>query len=200
MPYLETQVCRKLDIHPGGILEGKFHMTGNAAPHVEDANYEELMFNGACSSKEFKTALKATLFDSMSEGFEHAIEDDNKCIPIGSPPCRSLITLKVKPNQLQIVRDSFNPDKLKAHVTDNSGTKLSFVPITDRGFYDYAINHVAGSGDVADINSFIHSQKTLFLRLGLGRAFAISGRNGYWIQLNGIYTFPKYLKHIRCYD
>jgi len=120
----------------------------------------------------------------MSEGFEYDIEDSDKCIPIGSPPSRSLITIKISPRQLNIVPDKYNPDKLKAHVTDNSGTNLSFVPITDRGFYDYATDHVAGAGDIAEINDFIHSQKSLYLRLGLGRPFPTAGRNGYSVRLD----------------
>jgi len=201
MPYLSAETCRELDIHPGGILEGDFTSKNASAPHNEDATFSKLTFNGACSKAEFKGALEATLYANMSEGFGVDVQRGQKCIPVASKPRRSLITIKVNPWSFSVVQNDFDPSKLKAHFSDAKGTELSFVGVTDRGFYDYAQAHPDDSRKIAEIGNFIHSQDELYLRLGLSRPYeAPDGRHGYWIQLNGIYTFPKYLKYIRCYE
>lgn len=51
------------------------------------------------------------------------------------------------------------------------------------------------------MNYHVQSQQELYLRIGLSRPFqAPNGKNGYWLQVNGIYTFPEYMDYIRCYD
>lgn len=201
MPYLSSKVCKQLNIQPGGILDGEFSRIPNLnAPHVEDAKYSNLKFVGPCSPQEFRHVLETTLYASISDGFEHQVQGGNKCIPISSPPPRSLITLKVDPQQFWVQQDRYDPEKLKATFSDAGGTSLRFVSITDRGFFDYARDHAKIAGDVAAINNFIHSQLELYLRIGLSRKHeSQDGREGYWIQLNGIYTFPNYLQYIRSY-
>lgn len=201
MPYLTTKRCRKLDIHPGGILEGEFKSRNAAAPHVEDSSYWNLKFRGACSGAAFRDALERTLFPDMSSGFGVQIEARQKCIPIAAPAVRSLITIRVDPLSFSLVQDSFHPERIKAHFSDNAGTELSFVSVTDRGFYDYAQQHRDDPHAFHRIKRFVRNQQELYLRLGLSRAFqAKDGRHGYWIQLNGIYTFPDKLEYIRRYD
>lgn len=71
--------------------------------------------------------------------------------------------------------------------------------ITDLGFFEYAERH-AEENKIEELNDFIHSQEELYIRLGLGRVHQTSdGRNGFWLQVNGIYTFPEYNEDIRCY-
>lgn len=201
MPYLSSARCRELDIHPGGILEGDFRSKQATAPHIEDATFSTVTFNGACSKADFRGALEATLYPNMAEGFGVEVRRGQKCIPVASKPVRSLITIKVNPRSFSVVQNDYDSSKLKAHFSDGLGTELSFVGVTDRGFYDYAQAHPDDSRKIAEIGHFIHSQDELYLRLGLSRPYeAPDGRNGYWIQLNGIYTFPKYLKYIRCYE
>ncbi len=201
MPYLSADKCRELDIHPGGILEGKFTLRNNPAPHLEDANYSKLTFKGACSKAEFRSALEKTLYESMSEGFGVEVRSKDKCLPAENLPIRSLITIKVSPSTFSVVQNQFNRSQMKAHLSDGGGVELSFVSVTDRGFYDYAIQHKDDSREFAKINQFIQRQEELYLRIGLSREFkADDGRNGYWIQLNGIYTFPDKLDYIRCYE
>lgn len=51
---------------------------------------------------------------------------------------------------------------------------------------------------LSDINNFISKQNIAYIRLGLSREYSSpDGRNGYWLQVNGIYTFPDYNKNIR---
>ncbi|MDE0410821.1 MAG: hypothetical protein OXI37_01185, partial [Gammaproteobacteria bacterium] len=73
--------------------------------------------------------------------------------------------------------------------------------ITDLGFHSYAENHHQEAGDYEDLNQLLHSQEEIYLRIGLSRYFqAPDGRAGYWIQVNGIYSFPDYFEIVRQYE
>ena len=46
----------------------------------------------------------------------------------------------------------------------------------------------------------IAAQTEVFLRIGLGRSYKNEqGTEGFWMQANGIYTFPAKLSYIRSY-
>jgi len=49
------------------------------------------------------------------------------------------------------------------------------------------------------VKNFISSQNEIYLRIGVGRRWKVSERDGYWLQVNGIYTFPNFLEEIRTY-
>jgi hypothetical protein len=199
LPYLATTECRRLNILPGAKLEGNFVSMLCSAPHTEDRNYRgSLTFNGPCSTEEFKSVLMATECPSVQEGFSVAIPFGQKHIPIDNPPQKSIITISVNPRDLNIVPDSFNPGKIKIIFTDSSGQEFRYLAITDLGFYNYAENN---RGDnFTSLNHFIHSQSEVFIRIGLSREYASpDGRNGYWLQANGVYFFPEYFEEIRCY-
>jgi hypothetical protein len=73
-----------------------------------------------------------------------------------------------------------------------------YLSITDRGFYDYASKHQL-DGEIHRINAYLQSQEELYLRVGVGRQWKVGDRDGYWLQVNGIYTFPDYLEEVRTY-
>ncbi len=101
---------------------------------------------------------------------------------------------------MQIVQDRYNEAKLKVHIRENSGREFRYIPITDLGFYEYAINDESRYGALNRLNDFLHSQEEIFVRIGLGRRYKVpDGRDGFWIQANGIYTFPECPEGIRCY-
>ena len=111
---------------------------------------------------------------------------------------KSIITLSINPWDLNIVPDSYKPRKIKVIFSDSSGRTFRYLAITDLGFYNYAEKNVGDN--FSRLNDFIHSQEEVYVRLGLSREFTSpDGRNGYWLQVNGIYTFPEYLPEIRCY-
>jgi hypothetical protein len=173
-------------------------MKGLTGPHREDAQYSKLTFEGPSSSKEFKNALEAGLHPSIETGFEINLKDGQKNVPIGHPVKRSIITLAVNPKSISIVEDSYKPGKIRIHFTDSSGRQFRYLSITDLGFHRYAEGHHAAK-DLASLNSFIGKEPKAYLRIGLSRAHEIRGTNGYWMQVNGIYTFPDFVKEIRSY-
>jgi hypothetical protein len=199
MPYLKTTECVRLQILPGAILNGEFvPRKGLSGPHQEDASYSRLKFEGASSSDEFRTALEAGLHASVAAGFEIGLVARQKHVPVGHPVQRSIITIEVDPGSIEIVEDQYEPGKLKIHFTDTSGQEFRFLSITDLGFHRYAQAHRA-AGDLARLNSFVKNQPEAYLRIGLSRAWAIRGIDGYWMQVNGIYTFPDFFRELRSY-
>ena len=159
-----------------------------------------MSFKGPCNSKEFKSILEATESPSFEKGFSIALDDGQKHIPIETPPKISIITLSIDSGELSIVPDTFKPGKIKAIFRDNSGKHFRYLAITDLGFYNYAEKY-SQSNRVDELNDFIHSQEEVFIRLGLSREFrAPDGRYGYWLQVNGIYTFPDFFEDIRCHE
>lgn len=197
MPYLEVAVCEELQILPGAILTGIFTPAHNLiGPHQEDANYENLQFDGACTSNQFKDALEAGLFNSIEEGFELDIAIDQKHVPLGHEVGRSIITIRVDSANINLVEDAYNPGRIKIHLIDGSGHSFRYLPITDLGFYRHAMAHQE-IGDIESLNAFLHEQEEIYIRIGLSRNW--DKRPGYWMQVNGIYTFPEYHQEIRSY-
>ena len=199
MPYIQKAPCQKLNILPGAIIEGDFTPRDCTAPHTEDKNRDNLKFLGPCNSEQFKSILKNTSYNSVEEGFGVTFTLGQKHIPHDSPPDKSIITLPLNPNQLGIVEDGYKPGKLRVIFTDQAGKSFRYLSITDLGFFEYAERHAA-ENRIDALNDFIHSQEELYIRLGLGRIHKTNdGRNGFWLQVNGIYTFPEYNEEIRCY-
>lgn len=201
MPYIQKRDCQERNILPGAIIEGDFARCSCIAPHTEDRDRSMLTFRGPCSSEEFKRLLKITSVNSVEDGFGIQLEYGQKYIPHDNPPNLSIITLQLNPNDLHIVEDGYKQGKLRVNFTDLRNRSFRFLSITDLGFSAYAEKHLT-ENTIDDLNNFIHSQEKLYIRLGLSRIHESqdgSGRKGFWLQVNGIYTFPEFLKEIRCY-
>jgi hypothetical protein len=200
MPYLKFTKCMELGILPGGILTGEFSSAPNRiVPHTEDCNYQKLIFDGPCSGEEFRKVLVRSCFASVEAGFEVSLPAGEKVIPNGHQVQRSIITLQVNPHDVEIVEDNYKSGSIKLHFKDSADHRHRFLPITDLGFYDYAQRH-RDSESLAGLNIEIARQKEVFLRIGLSRKYkSPQGKEGYWMQANGIYTFPSVLRYIRSY-
>ena len=200
MPYLKFSRCMELGILPGGILSGEFTPAPKRAPpHTEDFHYRKLTFDGASSGDEFRNVLVESCSPSVEAGFEISLPDWEKVIPADHKVQRSIITLQVKTRDVDIVEDRYKPGTIRLHFTDSAGRHHRFFPITDLGFYDFAQRH-RDSGALAALNNEIGKQREVFLRVGLSRRYRNpQGKDGFWMQANGIYTFPDILRYIRSY-
>lgn len=200
MPYLTATKCKELDILPGSKLSGVFNINpSRGLPHSEDYYYQDLIHNGACTADDFHQVLNNTVSSSISNGFNYSFPESGKVIPYTNTPPQSIITLKVRSSQIKIVKDSFQHGKIKLNLQDNDDRKFSYLPITDLGFYNYAMNHIDDIDFPDTINNFIDEQEELYLRIGLSGRYNSKGRDGYWLQVNGIYTFPNFDTEIRSY-
>jgi hypothetical protein len=197
MPYLNASFCKSLNIVPGAILTGEFTPDQNlSGPHQEDMSYKNLSCMGPCTSSEFKLALHTGLCDTVEHGFQIVLAGNQKHIPLGHAIGRSVITIRIQPNKIDIVEGVFNQKKIKLNFTDNSGRAFKYMPIYDIGFQGYADSLHLSNG-LKTLNDFISSQSEVYLRLGLSRLWDNGKINGYWMQVNGVYTFPDYHHEIR---
>ncbi|RFC38653.1 MAG: hypothetical protein DID89_2727548343 [Candidatus Nitrotoga sp. CP45] len=198
--YLSFTMCKKLNILPGTILDGTFTTPLHIdAPHIEDMHYSDLKTVGAVDSTEFQSILEKSSTTSIKSGFGCTSKPTDKVLT--TPPAKSIITLKLNPRQFQVVQNKFDNETIKAHLTDSDGLKLSFLSISDLGFYVNVGQSATRKISAKEITEFIQEQDELFVRLGLGRKhISGDGREGYWMQVNGIYTFPDYQKIVRTYE
>lgn len=197
--YLSFDICKKLNVLPGTILDGTFTTPQHVdAPHVEDRHFSNLKAVGAVGSAEFQSILEKSSTTSIKTGFGCSSKPIDKVLT--SPPAKSIITLKLNPKRFQVVQNKFDNETIKAHLTDSDGLNLSFLSIADLGFYVNVGQSETRKISAKEVTEFIQGQDVLYVRLGLGRKHkSQDGREGYWMQVNGIYTFPNYQKIVRSY-
>jgi len=196
LPYILYKDCKKLNILPGSKLDGNFIKDNNVVkPHTEDRQRKDLKYIGKSSSDEFQAILESNLSSNISDGFDYIFLGE-KAIPKEYAPSKSIITIKVNTNNIEIVKDGFKEGKIRLNLLDNDGKRFSFLSITDLGFYNYAMEHFDDTNFPKIINDFIRQQDDIYLRIGLGREY----QEKYWLQVNGIYTFPNYDTEIRSYS
>jgi len=201
MPYIKTERCKELSILPGAILSGNFTEPPKIElPHVEDRFYDNLEFIGPCTSEQFKQILLNSENKSVESGFNVELSAGQKYIPLNTIPSKSIITISTSPSNIHVMRSQFKEDSIKLIFTDTLGKEFRYMPITDLGFYEYALKNTKVATGIQQLNKFLRSQDQIFLRLGLSRPYsAPDGREGFWIQVNGLYTFPDYLNELRSY-
>jgi len=194
--YLSYDECKRAGLLPGVKLQGVFTPSDQVhSPHVEDNVVSSMKIVGSCTSEEFELVLRKSSVRSIQEGFGMTVRDK----VFVDAPNRSIITLAITPRQITIVA-GYNGEGVKANVVDGARQTLRYLPITDLGFFDYVGNPKKRRVNIDEINDFIAEQERLYLRIGLSRHYqAPDKRAGYWLQLNGIYTFPDYQRIIRKY-
>lgn len=198
--YFEYENLKKHNIRPGTILDGDFFQVPSISPpHSEDCNYKgKLHVSGEVDSATFKEILQKNSHTSLSSAFGCHVRANQKILT--QAPNISIITLKLVPSNIQVVQDGFDSDKIKAHLVDDDGTTMTYLSITDLGFYDYVGASKTRRIGPSEATQFIHSQDSVYVRIGLSRKFTSEdGRSGYWMQVNGIYTFPDFMTTIRGY-
>lgn len=196
MPYMNQADCVKNMILPGSKLHAEFCQKQDAAPpHVEDCWYRNMTKIGEATSEEFYNLLERTAANSICAGF--GVEVTDKVITPVNTPSRSIITIRAQVK----LHPGYNGDlqKIRATITDNAGLTLEYLSITDLGFYRLA-QEMQSRNELNKLDAFISSRE-VFVRIGLGRQYTSpDGRNGFWLQVNGIYTFPDFFVKIRSYE
>jgi superfamily II DNA helicase RecQ len=189
MPYLNKKFCIDLGIMPGTILRGRFHCIGNSKPHMENHRYSsELTKIDKSSETWFMESLSKTAYKTLNEGFSCEIKSGEKHITTETKPQRSLFTLKIKPENFKLRRATFDGvEKVSADFKDDFNSFYS-VAITDYYFYQALLKQ----GNFTRISKGISQSNNLFLRIGLSQPFKNPNddRDGFWIQINGVFPFP----------
>jgi hypothetical protein len=197
-PYRSPQVCRELGIRPGMIVTGEFRPYPNIAlPHVEDTCCEAMRRLGSSRVKEFQSLLRRWCTDSVAEGFGMALEEGQRHIPRAQAPARSIVTVAARPKSFRVKAVEGKPT-LRVSFRDREGKGHFGLSLTDLGFYQHC-RRAEDKGVFDMMLRYLCKQEEMFLRIGLSRLFdAGDGRCGYWLQVNGVYTFPGYIETIRC--
>lgn len=196
--YLSHDYCRVHNILPGMVVRGIFVAPPHvAAPHHEDRLHSSLEFLGPTSADDFEAVLKNSLAPSVREGF--GIESTEKVVQVGEKPVRSIITIQPQQGTARIVQDGYDEGRIRIHFSDRSGAEYSFLSITDLGMFDFVGNPETRKMSINDANAILNSFNRVYLRVGLSRLHTSNGRTGYWMQVNGAYSFPKFSEIIRSY-
>jgi hypothetical protein len=198
MPYITCSSCLKYDVVPGVVLTGYFDKRSAIAPHCEDRNCKNLTKSGFYSIGQFHDLLKKSLSPSLESGFGVCIDNGQKHFDCQNVPEKSIITIEVSSYDLEIIEDQFNPGRIKGIFSDKQNREYRFISITDFCYCEYAEKKLGDHNSVRALNSFLGVQEKIFLRIGLTRQYkSPDGRDGYWIQINGIYSFPGIFPEIR---
>lgn len=201
IPYLRYEIVKKLKIVPGALITGEFTPALiRFRPHTEDCDSKNLKYHGPISKNAFKSVLEKTAVASAAQGFNVELSDGQKHLPANYTGDYSIITLRADPASVTIHRDSFDARKIKISFRDESGFQFRYLAITDLGFFDHAANDRSDKVPLA-LSNCVHEADELFLRVGLSRAYTSpDGRSGFWLQVNGIYTFPDKIEVTRGYS
>jgi hypothetical protein len=193
--YLTYSGCKEHNVLPGTILSADYTQPQLIEPpHVEDSIIAgKIRVAGIASSEQFESVLEVSACGSISAGFGVSMNGIKKYSTQLQKPTRSIITLRVDPKSFQVFEDNYG--KLRAHVTDSTGETYKYLSVTDLGFFDNVGIPEKRRMSARDALSVIHRQKTLYLRVGLSREH----EGSYWLQINGIYTFPDYSLVVRQY-
>lgn len=198
MPYLKREYCLDNEILPGAKLAGEFNTSGTNYPHCEDRECRNILKSGSCSYDEFYSVLQKTLSPSLSSGFCADIGSGEKHFSCDCVPDKSIITIKVDPINFDVVDDQFNPGRIKGIFEDAAGNEFRYISITDFCFCEFSENHQTDYIATRKLNDFLTIQDEIYLRIGLTRRYrSQDGRDGYWVQINGIYPFPSMYGEIR---
>jgi len=188
MPYLKKTDCQTLGICPRAILSGIFTpFLTQSNPHWEDRKYESLRYQGLSNTSEFKAILSNDLSNSLETGFEISLPYKQRYIPVDHILSKSIITIKVDPRSVYFIKNDYKTGG-KLNFIDNSGRDYRFFPITDLTVHQIIEQHQ----DFFKLNAFLHAQSEVYLRIGLSRCWnkPNTTEEGYWLQVNGIYSFP----------
>lgn len=202
--YISFDSVKERKVIPGCCIEGDFTKMSNAqAPHVED--YEttgKIKLVDPATGAAFKDVLEMSSHTSMLAAFGQLPVD--RLFSPANPPPVSIVTLKLESpkTQFQLMIDTgYGAKKFKARIMDGTGFQMTYVPVTDLGYSDHISKIQEQDPTLAKLNGFLQSQECLYLRVGLGRRYAANAeRDGFWVQLNGIYSFPSQRKDLRIYD
>lgn len=203
--YLNFQFVKARNIIPGSYLDTNFIPKPNShRPHTEDHIIgSALQTPGNATSEQFMRILDATSSTTIAAGF--GSNPVNKYFAMDRPPPISIFTLKLtnpRDQFLLTLTDRYGP-AFKVNITDAADFSMNYLKVTDLGFSDHLAKIQAEVDGAQRLSRFLLAQDVLYLRVGLGQHFAPNNdesRRGYYVQINGIYSFPSFRQDLRMYD
>lgn len=202
--YLNYDFVRKNNIVPGSNLSARFiKKQGTHAPHTEDHIVSGELTTSRATRREFQEVLDSFSFTTVAEGFGE--NPTNKYFAIDNAPPISIFTLKITNPQrnFNLMLTEKYGAAFKVNFTDEAGFRMEYLKVTDLGFSDRLEEIQKERFGAFNLNRLLTSQDVVYLRVGLGQPFAPNddeSRRGYYVQINGIYSFPDFREDLRTYD
>lgn len=201
--YLTYTEAKASNVQPGSIVRGDFRPASNPpnTPHIEDFFFSNFSVVGVASANDFLNVLESSSKSTIKSAFGQAT--NKKWFPEDCPPKCSIATLKLNQvhAQLRFTIDHRDGQQvLKGHILDAEGIQLQYLPIKDRRLEDHTKDILNGDYGANKLKLFFAAQQQVYLRLGIGRAWAPQGETPkHWLQINGIYSFPSYKPELSSY-
>ncbi|WP_432735823.1 hypothetical protein [Maridesulfovibrio sp. FT414] len=192
LPYVDRAFVCSRNIYPGTIVSADIIPAENAsAPHVEDCCFENTVWLERADEGVFRDVLERSAVDSVKDAFEGRITPTNRCVPENDPCGQSIRTVRVDPLSLTVtVVESGGEAKIRLGFADFAGEKYRHTPISDLYFHAAAMRYVE-QGRLDELNALLAGGEVVYIRTGLSRLYeSKSGKQGFWMQANGIYVFP----------
>ncbi|WP_320169516.1 hypothetical protein [Maridesulfovibrio sp.] len=192
LPYADRDFVSLNNIRPGVTVSADVvPATEVNEPHVEDCLFENAVWQDRLDEESFHLLLQRDAVDSVHEAFEGLVTPQNRCVPAGTPCCRSIRTVRIDPLSLSVsTSESEEGMKLRMGFTDVAGDRFRHTPIADLCFHAEALRY-AEQDRLDELNALLAGGETVYIRIGLSRLYqSRSGKQGFWMQANGIYVFP----------
>ncbi|WP_319760688.1 hypothetical protein [Maridesulfovibrio sp.] len=194
LPYENLAFVEFRNIRPGIIVSADVVPSEDANyPHVEDCKFENDVWLDCVDEDSFKDLLERSAVDSINEAFEGIVTPKNRCVPVESPCSHSIRTIRVEPKSVSVsVIHSSGEMKLRLGFTDKSGVQYRHTPIADLCFHRMAMKYVL-QDRLDELSALLAGGHEVYIRAGLSRLYeSKNGKQGFWMQANGVYIFPGY--------
>jgi hypothetical protein len=172
-------------IRQGTKLDLTFHAKSSELPHSEDVICTAVNTLGKLDDSTMQELLEENCHCTIVEGFGTSPVAGEKLFRHDCElPSRSIITLKVLPENITLNQDTYSQGRIKITITDANGLTLSWLPITDLRYVSTADN------DFCALTLSARRADCIYVRLGLGRRYCSpQNQDGYWLQVNGLYIY-----------
>lgn len=184
-----------LIIYPRALVSFNFTGAKSSPPHVEDRVFAEdsIEHEGEASLKEWRQLLEKTAVTAFSHLFPTM--EDRYVPPLSAGPSMGTFA----PANIPFLSCDYykDPPRPRMRITDDTGTVVEKVAITDlafRGLFAALMKKYDDNCEkaISKINSDLH-ERQVYMRLGLARPFnGLPEPHSGWctLQINGIHTFP----------
>lgn len=193
LPYKNRNDVNELSITPGQIFEADLIPRKElVGPHTEDCDFENEVWGDLASEEDFRALLSKTSVDNAEDGFNGKVDPLTRCVQPEDCPDFSIITVRVKPEDISFSFVAADEKKMRINMVDKSGAKYRRLPLADL-FFHALTSDFQSREKLEELECKIKDSEEVFVRLGLGRLHeSASGKKGYWVQVNGVYPFPGY--------
>ena len=191
------QQNKKAFIFPYAVVEFDFIQHIPKPPHTEDYFYDPASprFIKTLTEKQRRNVFRLSLFNSVEVIFEQMILRDTGCSVMDGTGPRSTGT--IRPAAIHEVIYEADEGKwdyrLGFYDSDNKYYRLKITDLTWHYYCDSKRDEKHEPRDIAQELTQMLKQKDIYLRIGLSRGWA-KFPDRCFLQVNGIHTFPDYLK------